>query len=1519
MFHPAAILTLLASLSPSAPAPAAGTAFRAGVSRATPVPTVQEDEEPLEVRSFAIPETRTAKELYRLAEEHLEAERWPEAVAALQRLTDHHPGELLGATFEVAGRRSQGALHVGAAAEARELLLELPPDARREYRERFGADARVALQAARATLDRAALVDVARRWPLTRAAVEAWWSLGDLEFELGNALGAAATWRRAEELRELLGDGTTPGADRRTALARELIEGGDGDLAALAHAGNSAFLRSPGPDTVSGDPPSPECHSWRVEIDVDGNSPFNGRRPSPDHYNMFPVLAGNTLLVSTSLRLLAVDAYAGVVRWVSEEPPGWDRVDANDMRSLSSRPDNQTLQRRDFLSGLDRDTLLVAPAAGSGVAVAALQVPVTHLSNREFQNIRITTVIPDRRLFAYDLQTGRPLWNHMPPPLWDGESGSFSQRMRVAGPPVVVGSRVLVPAYRMRGRIDYHVACYDLATGELLWSRAVISGQRELNMFGRHQWEFAAPPLLVEGDRVVALTGLGSVAAVDLYTGDLLWETLYEQIALPQVHQFEAHRRKRNWRNAPPVAVDGVVVGTPVDSEDMIALDLETGAMVWSIRYDTLMRGRTREQLTLIGADETTVFLAGRKILACRQPAGLASRTPPDTMDESRDLHSSGDANHGALPRPTLTANHVVVPTRSKRFALDRRRLSYEDPRLTMAWRDDQMAGNVLVDSSAQFCLTGRYLTGYFDWDDLENRFEAALARDPRSPTAISDYASFLANRGRNRLRARNVEEALRTLGRARELLEPLLQESDRAPRSTPPVVAERLHHVLRLEAEAFVQSIDSGSALQRLRRARELAPDEFALRDTLLAELVLLEQRADITGWLDALAVLEACCGDMVLRAPPTIGTELEEDADIEQESLPVGLWALLRRQELFRSERQYGDELEALHAILERYGANELERGGTVADRIGELVRGGAGSEYAVFEQRASERLERALAARDLEELARIPELYPHSDSAQRANDALVSVAFEQRDIPTLAEVVLNELPTRWHPRGATERQIELLLRLGAVLEDGGNTAYSRGLLASLARHHPGMRSPLERHRGLGLADLVAKLPPSAAAPERAAEFDESARLAASSSRPYAFFGVVADRAGAPLLLHASPEGFTAFGADGKAAWTYEAQAELAAAARRWTGRRYLEPGRLTAFLRSDLLVGIDTTTGRELWQWQPDVGHITNVGGDSGVATVFVDRKDVGTQLLGIDTASGVVLWTRSVPRASWMWAVCGEDRVVILPQNYGETLTLVLDLYTGRERSAFDLPVNVKSPNHMSAWIERGRLIVPHFRSWRGEHHYLAAYDLETGAPAWHVPSEEGLELDSIARSEGQTYLVLLASTRERVGGLVQVHTRDGAVREIPGVEFEGVDVPVGLVRYETTVLEEPFLFAASRDSGDWLRIRAIHLPYGERWAHRELVQGLSQFSNPLHVPLPALSRTTVALAFTEPTERSSKDGATHLLFLDRSSGVRREVRVLGPDLGEAKEITLNALGDALFLAGGRALHVLEVKR
>src|SRR6185436_2609210 len=94
--------------------------------------------------------------------------------------------------------------------------------------------------------------------------------------------------------------------------------------------------------------------------------------------------------------------------------------------------------------------------------------------------------------------------------------------------------------------------------------------------------ELCAPPLEVSGDRVIALTQLGAVAALDLFSGEILWETLYEQIPLPAAEGFSPSNRDEAWRNAPPVVAYATVIAAPTDSRDLLGVDLAQGTLLWT-------------------------------------------------------------------------------------------------------------------------------------------------------------------------------------------------------------------------------------------------------------------------------------------------------------------------------------------------------------------------------------------------------------------------------------------------------------------------------------------------------------------------------------------------------------------------------------------------------------------------------------------------------------------------------------------------------------------------------------------------------------------------------------------------------------------------------------------------------------------------------------------------------------------------------------------------------------------------
>ncbi len=404
--------------------------------------------------------------------------------------------------------------------------------------------------------------------------------------------------------------------------------------------------------------------SWEVQLDL---APLGGSaRRQPYRFNLVPVLAGDKVLVSSTLVAYAVDARTGELAWQAGPPPGWSELPAN--------------ERLELFEGIDGEHVEVLPAVGAGIVVAALQIPWSGGTSDEWQGIEIMKPIPERRLFAFDLAAGRELWNHAPPPGWNGSSSQHAQRLSVCGPPVIAGERVLVPCSHYGEVVEYFVACYRLEDGQPVWKTFVAAGEMERNMFGKFKREFVSSPVVVAGDRVIAQTELGTVAALYLESGTKLWSTSYRRTELPKTRSYNTPVRQRTWRLEPPVIAGNVVLSTPHDSSELLAFDLDDGKLLWAIEARELARLDSHAGLAfdcLLGADEDTVFLGGEKLSALQKYDDLTSSF--DFKDDG--LASTSDfrprwtvalAPEMRGPRPLLLPDSMLACGRDGCIVVDR-------------------------------------------------------------------------------------------------------------------------------------------------------------------------------------------------------------------------------------------------------------------------------------------------------------------------------------------------------------------------------------------------------------------------------------------------------------------------------------------------------------------------------------------------------------------------------------------------------------------------------------------------------------------------------------------------------------------------------------------------------------------------------------------------------------------------------------------------------------------------------
>ena len=107
----------------------------------------------------------------------------------------------------------------------------------------------------------------------------------------------------------------------------------------------------------------------------------------------------------------------------------------------------------------------------------------------------------------------------------------------------------------------------------------------------------------------------------------------------------------------------------------------------------------------------------------------------------------------------------------------------------------------------------------------------------------------------------------------------------------------------------------------------------------------------------------------------------------------------------------------------------------------------------------------------------------------------------------------------------------------------------------------------------------------------------------------------------------------------------------------------------------------------------------------------------------------------------------------------------------------------------------------------------------------------------------------------------------------------------------------------------------MKVHAVHLPYGhERWVRRLPVSSADLYDRDM--PMPAVSQTTVALAYSEKPRNTRQPARTILYSFDKSTGTPSGNQILDLRLGRGDQLELTALGDALLLAGEEQLQVMR---
>lgn len=887
-------------------------------------------------------------------------------------------------------------------------MANLPAPAQQAYEDLVRREAG-ALRAPLERLSREQLLLAAERFPAAELGRAARLRLGDLALERGDGLDAAGHYRQAldattigsrDELRafqrlqqaQVLCD---PPLARAEAIQGRLEAVGDDLLRALpapTGAEPVTYLGGAGSGAAPSQPPAGSLAAiWSYEV----AAPFFDRSDSGQHA-MHAVGDLDGIYVNTGHEVLALDPLRRDRAWSTISP----------MRD----------ETHDYRDSCNNDTVL-ACSIDDELVVAALQVPDRSVNVDFNGGLRIMWKIPQRRLYAFDRQSGKVVWSH-----FDELDGPRTRRFRghdSCGSPLLLGDTVYAPTHDRPGAIQFCVAAYEARTGQPKWRRLICSSQQDVNMFGNAQADFTASPLRHAGGVLFGSSNLGVVYALEAATGRVRWITAYEVVRMPRVSMHRQVERTVYFANNPPVVLDGVVCSTPLDSQFVLAHDVETGQPLWRLPSEATIAGTDHHVQWLCGALGREFVLAGGGCVAVAprpttgsagQPAAR-SLVPPDRLAQRRER---GQA------RPALTVDRLWVPRPERLLAFDSQGALVETvplPRL--------QPGNLLLVGGLVVSVRQRSFDVIADPAALLDRFEAKVEESPDDPQSL--------------LRLASLRRALLPEDATTEQMAPVLAAYRRgleACRKIGLPDQHPTHLALRNElfAHAFRQariSLAAGRA-----DARELL---VAARDSAPTE----------PQWIDCQAlVLEASEGDRerFLVELDRLGSLAPDGVFPFGEGIPVAAFVLW--QQALRSTDP-DRAVAAWQRLLEEHPAVSLLDGSgaqVARDAIATLIARHGEKCYAPIAARAEALLGKA--GEDRAALELLVARFPNSQAAARAGSRLMDLAVRAGDL-ALAGSVLAEAAAR----GAVPPGV--LRRVLFAAEARGNRPLADALAARLAEH--------------------------------------------------------------------------------------------------------------------------------------------------------------------------------------------------------------------------------------------------------------------------------------------------------------------------------------------------------------------------------------------------------------------------------------------------------------------------------
>jgi outer membrane protein assembly factor BamB len=264
-------------------------------------------------------------------------------------------------------------------------------------------------------------------------------------------------------------------------------------------------------------------------------------------------------------------------------------------------------------------------------------------------NLRVRYPIPWRSLYSINASTGDVNWKH------GGRSDSgFYENASFPVGALYRNGVLYAPVVKFQTSNqtpNLYAVAIDAATGELLWHTFITKNMLGTNLFENPTREVIPAAPIIDRERLYITTNTGMTIALDRQNGNPEWLYRYVRRGAVSTRGIYPRRQSTFWQNNLPSMINNTLLVTPTDSLRLLALDSDSGRIVW--KQDQFDLSSTLQEFA-----QWVVPAGNQRFLICSQKAlAIFSGTSGQRLS---DVYSSPVPIEG---RPIVTADYIGLPT----------------------------------------------------------------------------------------------------------------------------------------------------------------------------------------------------------------------------------------------------------------------------------------------------------------------------------------------------------------------------------------------------------------------------------------------------------------------------------------------------------------------------------------------------------------------------------------------------------------------------------------------------------------------------------------------------------------------------------------------------------------------------------------------------------------------------------------------------------------------------------------